>query len=131
MPFHVGYGTLAEAPPALGRERGVREALRPRPAADGHEHPELGVARSEPGQHAQVFGVAREALHQAAVLDVGEGVVDVRQLRGVDLVRREQALLREDVADDRGLRRRARGGRGGGHGGEQDGEGGQHARIIA
>ena len=98
--LHEGDGALDEAAPALGRQYGVRKTAGPGPAAHRDEDGELRKAPAQPGQALKVLGIAREAFHDLSVLDVGECVVDVRQLVGSDGGRVDQLVFGEDVADD-------------------------------
>ena len=52
----------------------------------------------------EILRVAGEPFDDAAVLDVGEGIVDVRQLVDGDLGRHDQLVARKHVSNDRRLR---------------------------
>ncbi len=109
---HEVHGARDEHATALRGQRGVREPLRPRPAADGHQDLEVRVVLPQAGQHLQVVGVAGTALDDPAAHDVGEREVDVGELLSADLVRLEDAVAGEDVGDDRRPRGFGGGGRG-------------------
>jgi hypothetical protein len=59
------------------------------------------ASENPPDQDLEVLGIAREALHDLSVLDIGKRVIDVRQLVGGDGGRIDQVVLGEHVRDDR------------------------------
>ncbi len=97
-----------EHAPAVGRQRGVGEAARPRPAAHRDQHLQVRMGAPHAGQDLEVLGIAVEPFHDTPVADVGEGVVDVGQLIGGQAGRIDQRVPGEEIADDRQARRRRR-----------------------
>ena len=83
---------VREAPAALGCERRVGEVAGPGPAADGDQDLQVRMLASQIRQQLEVLRVAGEPFDDAAVLDVGEGIVDVRQLVGGDVGRHDQLV---------------------------------------
>ena len=51
----------------------------------GDQDPQVGMLAPQIREHLEILRIAGEPFDHAAVLDVGEGVVDVRQLVGGDL----------------------------------------------
>src|SRR5271170_7688524 len=61
-------------------ERHIREVAGPLPATDRYQHCKRGVPLLQCGQCSEVFVVMLEAIDDAAVLDIGEGIVDPGEL---------------------------------------------------
>ena len=88
---------------ALFGEGDVGEAARPEPSARGDEHSQGRVLLLQRNQSGQVLIVVGVAGHDAAVLQIGEGVVDARQLLRGNLARLNQAVFCKDIGDDHRL----------------------------
>ena len=106
VPAHERDHAVGETAAALGGECRVREVIGPGPAADGDQDPQMGMLPPEIREQLEILRVTGEPFDNAAVLDVGEGVVDVRQLVGGDLGRHDQLVARKHVGNDDRLHRR-------------------------
>src|ERR1022692_353831 len=92
--LHHAFNKLLSA---LHREGDVGKPARPQPSADRNKNLERRVLLPKSSEKCKVGFILGESGDNAAVFDVGEGIVDAIQVRQVDLSRQENFILRENV----------------------------------
>jgi hypothetical protein len=81
----------------------VGKIARPQPSSDGDEHCERGIFLPQGNECREVPVVVGEAVDDTAALQVGEGIVDARELLCSDLAGLNQIVSLKDIGDYDGL----------------------------
>src|SRR5579863_10499332 len=81
----------------------VRKCAGPEPSTDGDEDGEGGILLLQGDEGGEILIIVGETGDDAAVLDVGKGVVDTGEFLRGDVAGVDWVILRKDVGDDDGL----------------------------